>query len=395
MYIPNRRHSFHSNIFKTRLFGQKVICLGGKEAAELFYDNNKFKRNGATPKRVVKSFFGENSVQTLDEKAHLHRKDILMSVMTAKGLEKLIDITKQQWENAINKWEQMEQVTLYEETQKLLCRVACEWVGIKLKEDEVDKRTNSLASLFESAAAAGPAYWTGRKSRNSLNDWIGELIDGIRNGKIDVPSHTILYQFAKYRDLEGEFFDTKTAAVEIINLLRPIIAISIFVNFLALAVHHYPEKREKLKADDEHYAHLFVQEVRRFYPFFPFIPAIVKKDFTWQDLHFKEGTLTILDIYGTNHDPNIWENPDIFSPERFAEWEDNPFNFIPQGGGDYWMDHRCAGEWVTIEVMKVSLDYLVNRMNYNVPNQDLSYSMVSMPSIPKSKVLIEKVKRKV
>src|SRR5699024_11791242 len=113
----------------------------------------------------------------------------------------------------------MEQVTLYEETQKLLCRVACEWVGIKLKEDEVDKRTNSLASLFESAAAAGPAYWTGRKSRNSLNDWIGELIDGIRNGKIDVPSHTILYQFTMHRVLEGEVFDRKMADVEIIILI--------------------------------------------------------------------------------------------------------------------------------------------------------------------------------
>src|SRR5699024_10508050 len=112
----------------------------------------------------------------------------------------------------------MEQVTLYEETQKLLCRVACEWVGIKLKEDEVDKRTNSLASLFESAAAAGPAYWTGRESRNSLNDWIGELIDGIRNGKIDVPSHTILYQYAKYRALARAVLDTKTAAVEVIHL---------------------------------------------------------------------------------------------------------------------------------------------------------------------------------
>lgn len=51
------------------------------------------------------------------------------------------------------------------------------------------------------------------------------------------------------------------------------------------------------------------------------------------------------------------------------------------------MGHRCAGEWVTIEVMKVSLDYLVNRMNYEVPEQDLSFSMVSIPSIPHSKVV--------
>lgn len=103
----------------------------------------------------------------------------------------------------------------------------------------------------------------------------------------------------------------------------------------------------------------------------------------------------MLDLYGTNHDPEIWDNPDEFSPDRFAEWEGSPFSFIPQGGGDYFMGHRCAGEWVTIEVMKVSLDYLANRMNYEVPDQDLSFSMVSIPSIPHSKVVIKNVKRRI
>lgn len=58
------------------------------------------------------------------------------------------------------------------------------------------------------------------------------------------------------------------------------------------------------------------------------------------------------------------------------------------------MGHRCAGEWVTIEVMKVSLDYLLNRMEYEIPDQDLSYSMVSIPSIPQSKIVIKNIKQR-
>lgn len=103
----------------------------------------------------------------------------------------------------------------------------------------------------------------------------------------------------------------------------------------------------------------------------------------------------MLDLYGTNHDPEIWKNPDVFNPNRFAKWEGSPFSFIPQGGGDYFMGHRCAGEWVTIEVMKVSLDYLTNRMDFEVPDQDLSFSMASMPSIPHSKVVIKNVKKRI
>lgn len=394
MYISNRCFSFHSNIFETRLFGKKTICMRGKEFAELFYDNEKFKRKGAIPKRVVQSFFGKNSVQTLDEKTHLHRKDMLMSVMTSNKIQQLVDISKQEWKQAIYQWEEKDKVTFYEEVQRLLCKVACKWVGVPLREDEVNKKTKDLASLFESAASIGPAYWASKNSRNSLNKWIGELIDEIRSEKGNVHDDTILYKIAWHLDEEGNLFKTKTAAVEVINLLRPIVAISIFINFLMLAIHHNPEEKEQLNSGDKQYVEMFVQEVRRFYPFFPFIAALVKNDFIWNDYQFKKGTLTILDIYGTNHDPELWEDPDLFKPDRFSNWEGSSFRFIPQGGGDYWLGHRCAGEWATIEIMKVSLDYLANQMEYEIPEQDLSFSMVRIPSIPNSKIIIQNIKKK-
>src|SRR5690625_5289771 len=241
------------------------------------------------------------------------------------------------------------------EVQTVLCKTACEWVGVPIEEGEVDKRTKDLESLFESAVAVGPAYWSGRNSRKSLDKWIGELIEGIRDEKINVHDDSILYRFDFHRDLEGNYFNKETAAVEVINLLRPIVAISIFINFLFLAIHHYAEKKEKVQSDDEQYLEMFVQETRRFYPFFPFVAALVKKDFLWGDYQFKEGVLTILDIYGTNHDPDLWEEPNLFNPKRFANWERELYKFIPQGGGDYWMGHRCAGEWVTVKILKLSL----------------------------------------
>ena len=395
MYILNRRHSFNSNIFETRLLGKKAICMGGKEAAEVFYDTEKFKRKDAAPNRVVQTLFGRNGVQALDGQTHKHRKEMFMSIMSPDEIDKLTAITKKQWEIAVDKWEQMDKVILYEEAKEIMCRTACKWAGVPIQENKVKMLTKNLGAMFESAAAVGLKHWLGRHARNYVEIWIGELIDKVRDGKVNPPENTALYRFAWYRNLEGNLLDTETAAVEVINILRPIVAISIFINFIALAVHHYPKEREKLKSNDEKYAQMFVQEVRRFYPFFPFVVALVKKDFTWKGYNFKEGTLTLLDLYGTNHDPEIWEKPEVFSPDRFAKWEGSPFSFIPQGGGDYFMGHRCAGEWITIEVMKVSLDFLANRMDYDVPDQDLSFSMVSIPSIPHSKVVIKNVKRRI
>lgn len=184
------------------------------------------------------------------------------------------------------------------------------------------------------------------------------------------------------------------AAVELINVLRPIVAISTFITFSALALHEHPKCKEKLLVGDGNVFEMFVQEVRRYYPFAPFIGARVRKNFIWNQYEFKEEMLVLLDIYGTNHDSRIWENPYEFQPERFKEWKGNSFDFIPQGGGTPDKGHRCPGEGITIEIMKASLDFLVNKIEFEVPDQDLSYSLVKMPTLPESEFVMSNIKRK-
>ncbi|WP_046175589.1 cytochrome P450 [Domibacillus indicus] len=384
LYIPNRRHSFQADVFETRLMGKPAICMGGKEAAELFYDTTKFKRAGAAPKRVVKTLFGEGGVQTLDGEAHERRKAAFMSLMAPKHIMRLTDLARVHWTNAAEKWTQQKEIVLYEEAKELLCRIACEWAGVPLAEDEVKQRTEEFSDMFESPVSAGPEYWKTRRSRRKAEKWVGGLVEQVRQNKLHPPEESALFVFSHYKELDGELLDTETAAVEVINILRPITAVSIYLAFTALALHQFPEEKPKLASPDSIYTTYFIQEVRRFYPFFPFTGAKVTADFVWKGITFKKDTLALLDLYGTNHDPALWENPDLFQPARFEDWKRSPFDFIPQGGGVYHTGHRCAGEWITVELMKISVDFLVNRLAYAVPEQDLSFSMTSMPSMPKS-----------
>ncbi|WP_046179585.1 cytochrome P450 [Domibacillus tundrae] len=391
LYIPNRRRSFQADIFETRLMGKPAVCMGGKEAAKLFYDPEKFKREGAAPKRVLKTLFGEGGVQTLDGEAHQHRKAAFMSLMAPKEIMRLTDVAERQWTKAAEKWAQQTEIVLYEEAKKLLCRIACEWGGVPLLEEDARQRTSELSAMFESSVSAGPAYWKTRRARRKVEKWIGGLIEQVREDNLHPPEESALYVFSHHKELTGELLDTETAAVEVINVLRPITAVSIYLAFTALALHQFPEEKPKLTSVEESYTKYFVQEVRRFYPFFPFTGAKVKTDFEWNGMDFKEGTLALLDLYGTNHDPLLWENPDLFQPGRFEDWDKSPFDFIPQGGGDYHTGHRCAGEWITIELMKVSVNFLVNRLSYTVPDQDTSFSMTSMPSVPKSGFVVRDI----
>ncbi|MDO7907797.1 cytochrome P450 [Paenibacillus sp. JX-17] len=117
-------------------------------------------------------------------------------------------------------------------------------------------------------------------------------------------------------------------------------------------------------------------------------------DFTWNGFSFEEGTMVLLDVYGTTHDPALWEDPDQFRPQRFKGWDGSPFDLIPQGGGDPYTNHRCAGEWLTIDMMTISFRYLNGRLDYTVPEQDLTIDLSRMPAIPASRFLMKHIQRR-
>src|SRR5699024_6227876 len=102
---------FNRDIFGTRLLGGKqVICMCGEEAARVFYDNDKFKRHGAAPKRVVNTLFGKKSVQTLDGKAHTHRKSMFMNLMTRDSLGDIANLVEAEWMKKLVQWKRRKSI---------------------------------------------------------------------------------------------------------------------------------------------------------------------------------------------------------------------------------------------------------------------------------------------
>ena len=393
-FISQRCQRYGSNIFQTRLLFKKTICLRGEEAAKVFYDPEKFSRKKAAPKRVQKTLFGEGGVQGMDGDPHRHRKQMFMSLMSDENIQQLADILDRQWQAEAEKWQTMDKVVFFKQARGVFCRAVCSWAGVPLPESQVKRRTEDLGAMIDASGAVGLKHWRGRLSRQRTEKWIEGIIERVRNNQLEIPEDSAAYIIANQRDLKGELLDIHTAAVELLNILRPTVAIARYATFAALALHEHPQCRQKLHNSGEEYCEWFVQEVRRFYPFFPFAAAIVSHDFDWHGYHFTQGTRVLLDLYGTNHDPQLWEHPEVFDPERFRDWNGSRFNLIPQGGGDYYINHRCPGEWITIALMKVTLNFLTQSLKYDVPKQNLEISLSKMPTIPKSGFVISNISQK-
>ena len=391
-FIKNRCEALQSEVFETRLMGKKMICMTGKDAVRLFYDTERFQREGAIPKRIQQSLFGENGVQTMDGEKHKIRKLMFISLMSETGLDRLSAITSEQWRLKAEHWADQEEVILFDEAEEILCRVACLWAGVPLKVSEARNRAFDFGAMIDAIGGVGPRYKEGKKARERAENWIGSIIEKFRGGALVVKEDTAIYTIATHRDEVGQLLNKQSATIELINILRPIVAVARFVTFGALALHDYPIYKEKLKKGDPEYLEMFVQEVRRYYPFTPFLGAMVRYDFEWKGFHFAKGTSVLVDLHGVNHDSELWENPHEFRPERFKDRESDLFDFVPQGGGDPNTGHRCPGEEATVKIMKASLHFLVNELKYNVPStQDLTVSHVRIPTLPKNRFVIQNI----
>jgi fatty-acid peroxygenase len=391
-FISRRCERHGSDLFRTRLLLQDTICMRGEAAARLFYDVDLFTREDAAPIRLRNTLFGRGAVQGLDGEAHRRRKQMFMSLMSPERIAQLARLSEEGWQAAVEDWQRRDALTLLSEVQVLLCRAVCRWAGVPLPESQLQRRTQEMARMIDSSGAVGPRHIKGKWARKSVEAWLQGVIEEVRAGRLQPPPETALHVIAWHRE-DGELLPARTAAVELVNVLRPTVAIARFIAFAALALHEHPQEREALRRDPT-YLEPFVQEVRRVYGFFPVVAARMRRDFDWRGYHFPQGTRVLLDLWGTNRDPRSWQAPQTFRPARFRDWDGSAFNFIPQGGGEHHRNHRCPGEWITIALMKVAVNFLVNVIDYRVPEQDLSVDLARIPAQPSSGFVIEEVKRR-
>lgn len=378
--------------FRTRLRLRPVTCIRGAEAAGMFYRGDRFTRQGAFPASIVHLLQDKGSVQALAGEEHRHRKDMFLQSLQGPDPRDLPQVFEQQWYAALDRWVSQRQVVLHTELLEMLTRTGAAWCGIPLDEQDVQRRSTELGAMVQHAGSFGPPNWWARTLRRRSERWARRLVDEVRSGSLHAPDDGFLSVVATHHDLEGRVLDPGVAAVELLNVLRPIVAVGRFITFTALALLSNPQWHEAFSGGDESDLLGFVQEVRRLYPFFPLIGGRARETFEWRGHRFGTDDWVLLDLYGTNHDSRVWQDPYAFAPQRFRDWSGDPDTLVPQGAGEYETGHRCPGEPATIELMAQAVRLLTRGMHYQVPVQDFTVSMRAMPSLPKDGFIMHEVR---
>ena len=390
-FIPTRCRRYGSDLFETRLMLQRAVCMTGADAARQFYRPDQFTRRGGMPQSTFALIQDNGSVMAMDGEAHRWRKAMFLSLVQPEALRRLADATAAEWRARIRLWPGMAEVTMLEEAQLALCAAVCAWAGLALDANQVRRRTREFAAMVDGTGSVGPRNWRGHWMRSGTERWMRNLIRRIRSGEVAVAENSAAEVVAQHRDRAGRPLDVRVAAVELINVLRATVANARYVVFGALALHEHPQCRETLHGGGDAAMERFVHEVRRFYPFIPFIGGRVLQPFEWRGHGFAQGDWVLMDLYGTNHDPRSWDAPDAFRPERFHNWDGDPYTLVSHGAGDHAAGHRCPGEWITVEQVKTMLSILVHEVSYDVPLQNLAIDLHRMPALPASRLVVTRV----
>lgn len=382
-WLPDRMRDSADRVVRTRLLGRPALAVRGPDAVRFFYDEAHVHRHGAVPAPVLDTLFGQGAVHTLDGDAHRARKELFLPLLDPERVAGLTEHVTAAWDEAVHDWSGRDRVVLFDEAGVVLTRGVCRWAGLPGEAVDAESLVRDLIAMVDGFASPGPRHLRARRARSRQEARTARLIEDVRSGAVTAPDGSVLERVARHRDAPDRPLDARTAAVELLNVLRPTVAVSWFVAFSAHALHRWPAHRERLRAGDDAFATAFAHEVRRFYPFAPFLGGRVVTDLTWRGASVPAGGILLLDVYGQNHDEDLWGDPYTFRPERFLDRPPGRDELIPQGGADPGTGHRCPGERITVGLLE-ALAVRLARLEYTVPVQDLRIPLRRIPTRPRS-----------
>ncbi len=394
--LEELRKEAKAPVVKAKLVNKEAIVIYGEKAAKQFYNPKNFKRKGAMPKLVLKTLFGKEGVQTLDGAEHHHRKAIFMDLMTPERMEDYHQILERRLAHALE--QQHGQFELFDLSKQVLFTTICEWSGINLSgktKEEINQLADYQISMISGTVTSPIDHIKGVENRKKSEKWAQKLIVSARENPIAGKEQVALYAFAQATDLNGKLLPVEVAAVELLNIIRPTVALTVWAALMGHALFSRPDLKQQLQNDFAGLQDSFIQEMRRYYPFFPMLPAIALKEVEIDGYRIPKDSWVLLDLYGTDHDERTIEAPDSFMIKRYLgrtkdiSYEEE-YEMIAQGGGDFRQMHRCAGEWITLHSLRVFSDQLVNHFEFSIPEQDWTIPFDQFPTYPNSRVLLYK-----
>ena len=111
------------------------------------------------------------------------------------------------------------------------------------------------------------------------------------------------------------------------------------------------------------YLDCVIMEAQRLYPATVQVNRECREDYDLNGIHIPAGTEILIPLYALHHDPDAWQDPEKFDPERFrgpAKDARHAFQFLPFGAGP----RNCIGMRFALMEIKIALVRILTRYKF-------------------------------
>ena len=348
----------------------------------------------------VVDMFGRGLLSMDGEEHDQHRK-MMNPAFTFSYMGRYLPLMNRIIREHVATWTQSEEVDLYEEMRKITFAVAAEALTSLKPGEEIDQFRN----LFVRIIMLGGMVDSDEEYQQQLGQLHSEL-HALLLPKIEErrrhPTDDIFGLLVQARDGEGKAMSDEQliAHINILLVAGHETSTSLSAWLLYLLNQHPEYTRRILDEQDgilgpdpktepglEAIKRMKVldnglSEAERLYPPVPNGPRGVVEDFEFHGYHVPAGTPAFYSILASHMLPELFANPTLFDPDRFAppreEHKKHPYALVGFGGGP----RICIG----INFAQVEIKALVSHIlrNYNmelVPGQEITqmYSVTGAP----------------
>jgi cytochrome P450 len=389
-----RHFQRYGSVFKTRILGQKVAFLIGPDANRLLLLEQADHFSSRLGWEFLEPLFG-NGILLQDGQEHARTRRLMYPAFHGKAIASYFDTIQTIVQNFLKDWGERGTIPLTSDFRKLTLIVASRLFLGTQTDSEVEQTSQWFTQLIAGRLALlrldtpFTLYGRSQAARRKLQAFLRTTIaERQRQGNLH-QSRDILGLLLAAEDEEGNHLsETEVINQALLLLFAGHETTATLLSWLLFELGSHPEWRDRLRLEQAEVvgneplslSHLkqfpqltyALKEAERLYPPVYSIPRGVVKDIEYAGYHIPAGWYVDVSPMLTHHLPELYPNPELFDPDRFAppreEDKKHPFALIGFGSGP----HSCLGfEFAQME-MKIILSTLLRHYDWTVTREAIA-----------------------
>ncbi len=356
------------------VFTMKIVPLGRVVAIadptlikEVLTGPAEIFHAGDSNRRFLQPVLGSRGVLVLDEADHMATRKRLLPPFHGDAIRRYEQVIREETEKRIERWPIGRPIRMARETRAITLEVIMRTVfgaGDAPQLAELRKVLGTIThvtfirSLWYVAPVLGlvPPWRGYARAIRRANELLSELIAARRAAPNLADRDDVLSLLI--RSGEG---DEAWLRDQVMNLLAAghettTTGLAWVMELLA----RHPDIRAKAREADDAYLDAVVNETLRIRPVIPGATRKLKEPVTIGRYRFPAG-VTLLPMASSVHmDPRVYDEPEVFKPERFLNERPGTYTWFPFGGGR----RRCIGASFAQAEMRVALRTILDRTDW-------------------------------